>query len=376
MQGEHAGNTLSSFFDLLRVVMVVSICWAHVPIAPGYAVTIGDGMLGPLFKDVLSRAGVPMLTVVAGYLACASLQRKGVSGFYWHKVRRLALPFVVWNVAALLVLWLLSWGTGYVVPAEILVYDSPAALFASMFGTNRIPLNAPLYFLRDLFLVALLTPLMGRLAVSVVASLLFVLVVTVCALQYVQVAVSGHVLLYRIDMLLFYFVGYALAWRNVDMPRFRPAAAFAATVSALMGCVLVAWLLVRLQPELSAYLSLRPLFGWLAVLCLPALYGVYCCVWHVRGVALLQALSPCAFHIFLTHQITAYVILILIVQYAPEGAVFEAASGAAGELRLALFLVFYTLACVLVGVLVRLVLLKRWGRGNRVLVAGFSSKTG
>lgn len=113
---------------------------------------------GPLLQflylyplEALARASVPLLSVVSGFLLAPSLREGRYPGAVRRRLRSLVVPLVLWNVLRLVWIGVLD-GTD-ALPA------GPLAWANAVVGFAGFPALTPLHFLRDLFLCALLSPL-------------------------------------------------------------------------------------------------------------------------------------------------------------------------------------------------------------------------
>ncbi|RKK01503.1 acyltransferase [Pseudoroseomonas wenyumeiae] len=99
---------------------------------------------------VLTRAAVPALSLFSGYLFVGST-RSSLLGVARQKARTLILPFLAWNTGAVVVLVLLN-ETFKIVPEALVATQSRYDLVNDVTAFHGAPANAPLYFLRDLFI--------------------------------------------------------------------------------------------------------------------------------------------------------------------------------------------------------------------------------
>lgn len=112
---------------------------------------------------------IPILLIIAGYLLFKGLDNQPSSYFskLRNRVRSLLVPLVLWNSITLLIIFAaqshpesakyFSGRTPWSAP--IADFDIPQLLNA-IFGLETSPLNYPTWFLRDLFLMCLLAPLL------------------------------------------------------------------------------------------------------------------------------------------------------------------------------------------------------------------------
>lgn len=159
---------LSARINIARLLLIAGIVFVHVPFDPESNAYLGqygafDGMR-VFLNDVLFRIGVPCLSAISGLL----LFRKGLETLSYRKILKsklssLFLPFLLWNAVflagiALLQIW--DFGLGYFPDMSD---TSLRELVNLVFATETMPINLPLYFLRDLLLCIVMAPLIGLL---------------------------------------------------------------------------------------------------------------------------------------------------------------------------------------------------------------------
>ncbi len=159
------GN-ISLRINLMRIMLIAGIVFVHIPFDPATAPFNGTygsfDWLRVFLRDVLFRMGVPCLSAISGYL----LFRKGLEAFDYRKVivskaGTVLLPFLIWNSAVFLVVYLAqSRGIGFGYLHDVLNADWRQTL-TDGFAAEGMPVNIPLYFLRDLFVCILISPLLA-----------------------------------------------------------------------------------------------------------------------------------------------------------------------------------------------------------------------
>lgn len=301
--------------ETLRPLLILIMCLAHVPLLHHYnhpmvGLDAPQSLLGPFLRDVLARVAVPVLTVLSGYLAWYSLQRRSYPQFLGEKTRRILLPFLLWNLIALGLVGLLFWLFEVDYAGVLARIQSPADLVRVLLGYNAIPVNQPTYFLRDLFLILLCVPLISLITRQrevglLVAAVLAGLILTVLPLS---ISLAGHGLLYRNDMPLFFLLGFIVARHGLPVPASRrlPAALICALL--LLASAAIAVFLSQTKPAVESYLRFRPLLGLLALAALPFALSLIAAGHHRWPVRLLQRLSPYSYSIFLSHMLIAIVV--------------------------------------------------------------------
>ena len=162
-------QTLSSRINLMRILLIGGIVFVHVPYdaqtSPFFTGAFGlFDWLRVFLGESLFRIGVPCLSAISGYL----LFRRGYAGFDYGKTLRtkattVLTPFLLWNLGLLLAVLLIqsvSLGIGYF---PDLWRASPRDLLSHGLALEGFPVNLPLYFLRDLLVCILLSPILAYL---------------------------------------------------------------------------------------------------------------------------------------------------------------------------------------------------------------------
>ncbi|MBB5574526.1 acyltransferase family protein [Rhizobium paranaense] len=152
----------------MRIVLISGIVFVHIPFDTDSSPFNGAyglfDWLRVFLRDSLFRVGVPCLSAISGYL----LFRHGEASLDYgktirRKTRTVLLPFLLWNTAFFLFVLLLQnrgIGDGYL---PDLTNASPRTLATLLFATEGAPIDLPLYFLRDLFVCILISPLLAML---------------------------------------------------------------------------------------------------------------------------------------------------------------------------------------------------------------------
>ena len=129
----------------VRLPLIILVTYAHSygAIRGGYSL-LGSGwdayeVLKLMISQTLVKVAVPAFFVMSGYLYFANVE-KFTEEVYWQKLKRrvktLLIPYIVWNLLMALKLQEISLAT-FIAPA-----------------------NMPLWFLRDLIMVSMVTPIL------------------------------------------------------------------------------------------------------------------------------------------------------------------------------------------------------------------------
>ncbi|MBW6425253.1 acyltransferase [Rhizobium sp. XQZ8] len=159
-------QNISSRINLMRILLISGIVFVHVPYDQATSPYLGPNgffdWLRVFLGDSLFRVGVPCLSAISGYL----LFQRGLDKFDYGKTLRskaktVALPFLLWNLgllAVVLIIQRLGMGIGYF---PDLWSASPREFLSYAFATEGLPVDIPLYFLRDLIVCLLLSPVLA-----------------------------------------------------------------------------------------------------------------------------------------------------------------------------------------------------------------------
>jgi succinoglycan biosynthesis protein ExoH len=150
----------------MRILLISGIVFVHVPSDAATSQYLGSNnifdWLRVFLGDSLFRIGVPCLSAISGYL----LFVRGLDAFDYgrtlrSKARTVLLPFLLWNgglFAVVLAIQHAGMGVGYF---HDLWNASARDFLTHAFALEDFPVNVPLYFLRDLLVCILLSPLLA-----------------------------------------------------------------------------------------------------------------------------------------------------------------------------------------------------------------------
>lgn len=153
---------ISARIAILRFVMVFGILVLHTPTYVEIADVQSDpfNLFKALMQHAVFRCTVPVLTAISGFL----LFRSGLDRFprelYRKKFQALVVPFLIFNTMLAVIALLIQ--RQYHLPISYQLVPFDALTFAdAAFGLRTMPINYPLYFLRDLIVVCALAPVLG-----------------------------------------------------------------------------------------------------------------------------------------------------------------------------------------------------------------------
>lgn len=226
---------ISTRISILRFVMIFGIVILHTPLYIPID-QVGPGvfdLIKAFFQSAVFRCTVPVLTLISGYLLFSSKLPQHPKLLISRKFKSLVIPFLIFNVPLVAVVFLLqSFGTlalSYqLVPANI------KTLADAALSLSAAPLNYPLYFLRDLFVLCLLAPVFALLLRrSPLPGLILVGLIFMLDLD-------GWLVI-RTDMPVTFYLGGLCALHQVDMRRLDRHAPACIALFIAMCCAVIAF---------------------------------------------------------------------------------------------------------------------------------------
>lgn len=148
---------------MMRFPLIVGVVFAHA--YPGVGNNFISVFIYNFICNGLARISVPLLFLISGYLFFINFDLSKQT--YWSKLQdrigTLFIPFLIWNFATLFIFALAQ-----LIPLTTAFFSGLNASIASysvfdyfnaIVGINRMPIAIQFWFIRDLMVLALLTPL-------------------------------------------------------------------------------------------------------------------------------------------------------------------------------------------------------------------------
>ncbi|OYR18961.1 acyltransferase family protein [Brucella thiophenivorans] len=281
----------------LRPLLILMVVTTHVPWTY-YNAYKRDFELSPtsfmltFITFVLASSAVPTLSIISGYFAWSSYQKRGYIRLLFQKIKTILLPMLVWNGVMIA---LIIWKQQQNLPLRTdlpLVNGSLFTYFRALTGYNALPANGPLYFLHDLMLCFLFIYGIVLLTSNKIVGALLCL--TLIAMT---VALINPPLFMRVDILAWFVVGLYFArhgwptsW-SVDGTTVRTLACvyLAIAVTATFYC------LCAKPADYLQYQKLVNIFGPLTILVTAVFFA------GNRLFRFVSPLSKYSFTVFLCH---------------------------------------------------------------------------
>ncbi|MDB5852402.1 MAG: Acyltransferase family protein [Herminiimonas sp.] len=284
--------------SILRFVMIFGIVVLHTPTYVNIA-NVGSGwfdLTKAFFQSAVFRCTVPMLTCISGYLLFRSGLDRDFRKLWLKKCRTLLIPFLVCNSLLALFVYIIQAEAKLPMSYQLYPFNLGTMLDAA-FGLTTSPVNYPLNFVRDLFILMILAPLFGLvLRRSPFAGL--VLVVPVFWFN-----IDGF-LIVRNEMPIMFYIGGMAAVQNWNIKRLDRYAGLC-LVLFLALCVSV----IYFKATNTTYIRfVAPILLWPASALFSDTKAGY---WLARK-------SRYSFFIFLLHAPLLMVSFVLYKQLAPH----------------------------------------------------------
>lgn len=293
-------NSFSERVALLRPLLIFLIVTTHIQ-GTLYRPDLKDPVFGlasylhVLLSGVIAVGALPLLSLLSGYLALSTWQKYGYATTLGKKVRRLLLPMLAWNL--LLGLYIAQQqATGHGLRPDLQLYPFSALDWVlGLLALFKLPMNPPLYFLRELLLCFVLLPLLVRVARRGWSTALLLAVIAWMSLRGINLY-----FFHRIDIYGFFLAGLYIARHRQQLSSIgqwlRRPAVQVLILGGFTGCALLLAGYVFLPSHrhflLASKIStvLSPLAFWLISA-------------HIGGrlKAFLLWLSPASFSVFLGH---------------------------------------------------------------------------
>ncbi len=303
MTGPSLSARDSQRLALLKFPLIVLVVMIHAyePLVSlnGNAVGYGGGSLSQgvrfLISQGLGRVAVPLFFLMAGYFFFLGWtgSTSGLLQRWRARVNSLLVPFLFWNLVAVLALWLaqeLPWFAVWVTGEKARVAElSGYGWLNTVLGLTQRPAAYQFWFIRDLMLLVLLTPLLRPLLDR--AALTWGLLASL-ALLWVMNVLPGQVP--TVEGALFFCAGAFVAHQGGSLFALDR---FATTAGLLYGTAMV-WLAVPpWLPHSLVWFRLALLLGVVAVLGLSGSVPT-----HTALARKLGALGWTSFFVFAVHE--------------------------------------------------------------------------
>ncbi|MFZ4289643.1 acyltransferase family protein [Variovorax sp. HJSM1_2] len=157
-------ENISKRIAILRYLLIFGIIVLHTPPYVPLAET-GPGFFNfikALFQHAIFRASVPVLTFISGYLLFNSQLDLNFKKLIPKKIKSILIPLIIFNLPIAVAVYFIQMNQWMDHVFSINLYPFKLINWANaIVGLFTAPINFPLNFLRDLFLLSVIAPVFG-----------------------------------------------------------------------------------------------------------------------------------------------------------------------------------------------------------------------
>lgn len=310
-RGFSPSTQTSTAIRVVRPLLIILMSFAHIGILDqmsriNSAATLDfNNWMIVFLKACLAKSGVPLLSLISGYLSVVTLEKYGYFKVLLRKARRLVWPLFWSNLLFIVLITYPAQALDPSVRPDLDIYPFNAmGWFQATFAYYKIPANEPLYFLKDLYTCFLLLPLL-----VLVARVKFLNVAVVAWMAYkciyLQSALFFEVFplwFLRFDIVFAFYIGILLFfWKKNLFIDNRNLSIGLAVLFPLTSGLASAMYVVLARPEhltlflwTDFFVKLCSVLGCIAIMSLLVLNAG-------RLTRALTWLSPFSYTLFLTH---------------------------------------------------------------------------
>jgi len=217
---------ISNRIAMLRFLMIFGIVILHTP--PFVPITTEPNTLfdfiKALFQHAIFRTSVPVLTCISGYLLFKSQLHTQFSQLFIKKTKTIFIPLILFNLPIALFIYYLQFNQliDHQFSTQLHPIDQTTWINA-IFGLTAAPVNYPTNFLRDLYIVSLMTPIFSILLRYIPITGLFIISF------FFWFNFDGDIVLRSPMPIMFYFGGL-MATTDVNIKSFDKYSAYLLTL--------------------------------------------------------------------------------------------------------------------------------------------------
>jgi fucose 4-O-acetylase-like acetyltransferase len=283
-------------------------------------------ILGDLIDMLLTGANVPLFFIISGFLFFYNVDFN--LGIYkskiWRRVSTLLIPYFIWNTIAILLrlLPLIPYLSSMFPRASSLTYNFSFLNILSCYWTNYpgiivgtpqyyVPIDGPLYYMRDLMIVVLLSPMIHLLIKKAGASIVYLFGLFWIMEPFVDKALTIPCMVFMTKALFFFSWGAYMSINRINLEEKFQKLFTPSIITYVLTCIL--WLLSKYYfPEWTLFIHRITILSFIvlayniAALCLR------------KGCKVNKFLVSSSFFIYVSHcLILEYVRKILLVVLHP-----------------------------------------------------------
>lgn len=311
------GQTLSNAIKVLRFPMALFVVSVHADFTKGFSflgkdVIVQEDLSYHIVNTIshsLADFAVPLFYVISGLLYQSSINKYGYKGLLKRKFHSLFIPYIIWNAIFFIAFHMKNGYTGFDFFKGLLFIPRDD----SFIGCLTQPWDGPLWFLRDLMVVLLLSPIIKYLIhryAKIYLLFLLILYMTKILPWYIVPGLSiTSLLFFSIGMYLYNNFSRILKlvnYRKMLLPTFLFFSVLTYAISVLLGN---ASLWYNLPHSITIFLGIGAAFS-IAI--------------KIGDSQLLDELGRYSFVVFASHTlILTYIIKLTMVPFGHEISGFQ-----------------------------------------------------
>lgn len=298
-------NESSLRLNLLRFPLIIGVVFIHaygttIDIAGGSIGTHDNSFISDLVRNLISngiaRIAVPMFFLMSGYFFFIkfTLTKKAYIEKLTSRIKTLLIPFLFWNSITLFAIAIaqkIPATQGYFSGKNIFIANfSWTDYLNAIFGIDRMPIAYQFWFIRDLMILVLITPIIHILNKTIPFIFLSLLAICWFLKKFYPISVPS------IDATLFFSLGSFLAIRKKSLFAFDH---YKKTIIAVYILIVIAdVLLMTITKDIDSYLhKVAIISGVLAILSVTKFI-----IYFPALSAILLPLGNASFFVYAAHE--------------------------------------------------------------------------
>ena len=245
--------TLFSFLAIVLVLIIHSYNIATIPTKTTTQFYTINLFIQNFFSNALSRVSVPIFFIISGFLLFQNYTFSNYKLKLLKRVHSLLIPYIFWTSLVVAIYFLLQ-----SIPSISVYFTS--SLIKNLSITELItttwihPKNYPLWFIRDLMLLVIVSPIVYIL-IQHLSKLYIPIILFVWFFDLIEPTTDFS--LYKPEAVLFFSLGAYIALKNSKLLSLSVSNALFITSVILYFCVLIAYTyILTFQPTISEYVPL------------------------------------------------------------------------------------------------------------------------
>ena len=261
--------------------------------------------------QVIARIAVPAFFIISGFLFFFNVTFFDKNN-YLIKLRKrfktLFIPYVIWNVLATLPIYDLSLYFFKGIPLNLdhnlleIFWNNSCDIWYDRFGFEHhlcYPLNVPLWYIRDLIMMVIVSPIIYHLIKNI--PFLFFSLLTICGISGIWIDLIG----FHYDAVLFFSLGAILGIRKINLVEFCSKIAKINYVITIITMIVLTYTLSTKNPSYG-------LKYFFYISCICSIVNLCSTFLQKRYIKPINILQKSTFFIYAYHNLPSSIILVAV----------------------------------------------------------------